>query len=151
MSNEVQAALIGASVGGLIALLGTLLAAIFDNKRQQADALRRDSEWRREKCNEAYSQAIYYLFKLQLSSAKNDPYDKDVRQHLSEAQRFVSLLQAYHPSSDQREHLKRAADTLRSGIDRPDSISKAASDARLVVESSLHRTWSPSVHRSDLP
>ena len=71
MSNEVQAALIGASVGGLIALIGTLLAAVFEDKRRQSDALRRDIEWRREKCNEAYSQAIYCLFKLQLSAVKN--------------------------------------------------------------------------------
>jgi len=149
MSNEVQAALIGASVGGLIALFGTLLAAIFENKRRLADALRRDIEWRREKCNEAYSQAIYYLFKLQLSSVKNDPSDKDVRQHLSEAQRFLSLLQAYHPLNDQRERLRRAAETLRSGIDIPGSISKSASEAREVVETSLHSTWSPSVRSSD--
>ena len=145
MTNEVQAALIGASVGGLIALVGTLLAAVFEDKRRVADKLRRDDEWRREKCNEAYSQAIYYLFKLQLSSAQNDPSDKDVRQHLSEAQRFLSLLQAYHPKADQRDRLKLAAVTLRSGIAEPDSISKAASDARETVESSLQSTWSPSV------
>jgi hypothetical protein len=145
MTNEVQAALIGASVGGLIALVGTLLAAIFEDKRRLADALRRDSEWRREKCNEAYSQAIYYLFKLQVSSAKNDLSDKDVRQHLSEAQRFLSLLEAYHPVADQRERLKHAAVTLRSGIAKPDSISKAASDARETVESSLQSTYSQSV------
>jgi hypothetical protein len=149
MSEDVQAALIGASVGGLIALFGTILAAVFENKRRLADARRRDSEWRREKCNEAYSQAIYYLFKLQLSSVKNDPSDKDVRQHLSEAQRFLSLLQAYHPLNDQRERLKRAAQTLRTGIEIPGSISKSALEAREVVETSLHSTWSPSVRSSD--
>ena len=145
MTNEVQAALIGASVGGLIALVGTLLAAVFEAKRRVADARQRDGEWRREKCNEAYSQAIYYLFKLQLSSTKNDLSDKDVRQHLSEAQRFLSLLQAYHPMPDQRERLKHAAVALRSGIGEPNSISQAASDARQTVESSLQSTWSPSI------
>ena len=145
MSNEVQAALIGASVGGLIALFGTLLAAVFESKRRIADALRRDIEWRREKCNEAYSQAIYYLFKLQLSSAKNDTSDKEVREHLSEAQRFLSLLQAYHPLNDERQQLRRAAERLRTGIDVPSSISNAASEAREVVETSLHSTWSPAV------
>ena len=145
MSNEVQAALIGASVGGLIALIGTLLAAVFEDKRRQSDALRRDIEWRREKCNEAYSQAIYYLFKLQLSAVKNDLSDKDVRQHLSEAQRYLSLLQAYHPSDHERARLKYAAETLRAAVRAPDSISKSAETAREAVEHSLHSTWSPTV------
>ena len=104
-----------------------------------------DSEWRREKCNEAYSEAIYYLFKLQLSSVKNDLSDKDVRQHMSEAQRYLSLLQAYHPSDHEREQLRYAAEKLRAGVQAPDSISRSAETAREAVEHSLHSTWSPTV------
>ena len=145
MSNEVQAAFIGASVGGLIALIGTLLAAILENKRRQSDTLMRAVEWRREKCNEAYSQAIYYLFKLQISAVNHDLSDKDVRQHISEAQRYLSLLQAYHPSDQERARLKQAAEVLRAGVQAPDSISKSAEAAREAVEHSLHSTWSPTV------
>ncbi len=58
MSDGVQAALIGASIGGLIALVGTMLSALFADRRLRAEALKRDVEWRREKCNQAYSQAI---------------------------------------------------------------------------------------------
>src|SRR4029434_6856794 len=97
LSPEVQAALIGALVAGVLTLAGTVVNLYFETRRSREENRRRDAEWRREKCNEAYSQAIYYLFKLQVSSQSAAPTDKDVRQHLSEAQRFLALLQAYHP------------------------------------------------------
>jgi hypothetical protein len=147
MNNEVQVALIGATVGGIIALVGTVLAAIFESRRLQADASRRDKEWRREKCNEAYSQAIYYLFKLQVSAADGDLSNKEVRQHLSEAQRYLSLLQAYHPSAIERQRLSQASEQLRAGIQAPSSISMSVEAARSVVEHSLQSTWSPTVRQ----
>jgi hypothetical protein len=144
MSNE-EAALIGAGVGGVIALVGTLLSALFDYWRRRADMLRRDVEWRREKCNEAYSEAIYYLFKLQLSASRSDLADKEVRQHLSEAQRYLSLLQAYHPSNRERARLKSAADSIRAGAQAPDTLANAAEGAMGIVEDSLQSTWSPTI------
>ena len=77
-----------------LALAGVLATAVFERRRIYEDNQRRDVEWRREKCNGAYSQAICYLFKLQVSSRSAGTGDKDVRQHLSESQRFLSLLQA---------------------------------------------------------
>lgn len=124
-----------------------MLAAIFENRRRRADAQKRDSEWRREKCNEAYSHAIYYLFKLQISAATTDIADKDVRQHLSEAQRYLSLLQAYHPLADARKKLSHASEQLREGIRKPEGISKSAEAARNIVEHSLQSTWSPAVRK----
>ncbi len=47
MSSGVEAALAGASVGGLIAFIGTLLSAMFADRRLRAEALKRDVEWRR--------------------------------------------------------------------------------------------------------
>ena len=145
MSNEVEAALIGASVGGVIALVGTLLSVVSDYWRRRAEMLRRDVEWRREKCNEAYSEAIYYLFKLQLSASRTDLVDKEVRQHLSEAQRYLQLLQAYHPSDRERAELKSAGDALRGGVLVPDTLAKAAESAMAIVENSLQSTWSPTI------
>ena len=144
-SEEVWAALIGALIGGLIALIGIIIAAIFENRRLKIESKTRDSEWRREKCNEAYSHAIYYLFKLQVSSATNDISDKDVRQHLSESQRYLSLLQAYHPVDKERERIRSAADKLRAAVGMPQMLSSKAGEALNVVEESLHNSWSPSI------
>jgi hypothetical protein len=40
MSNEVLAARIGTTVGGIIALFGIVLAAMFENRRLRAEASR---------------------------------------------------------------------------------------------------------------
>lgn len=144
MSDGVQAALIGASIGGLIALVGTMLSALFADRRLRAEALKRDVEWRREKCNEAYSQAIYFLFKLQ-SSANSD---ETAIENLSEAQRYLSLLQAYHPRAEERAELSSAAEHLKACAKGSVAIATSAEAARNVVEHSLQSTWSPTVRQS---
>lgn len=145
LSNEV-AALIGAGVGGALTLAGTLITSAFEARRWQQEDRKRDAEWRREKCNEAYSQAVYYLFKLQVSSRSADPSDKDVRQHLSEAQRYLSLLQAYHPSEQVRKELRRVAVELTDSTKTDDAkISELAEKALGLVNKSLQETWGPSI------
>jgi|PlaIllAssembly_1097288.scaffolds.fasta_scaffold74623_3 beta-phosphoglucomutase-like phosphatase (HAD superfamily) len=148
MSDGVQAALIGASIGGLIALVGTMLSALFADRRLRAEALKRDVEWRREKCNEAYSQAIYFLFKLQSRASSDGLTDETAIENLSEAQRYLSLLQAYHPRAEERSKLSGAAEHLKACAKGSVAIALAAEAARNVVEHSLHSTWSPTVRQS---
>jgi hypothetical protein len=145
LSNEVWAALAGTVVAGGFALLGLWLTSRQEVERRTADEKRRDVEWRREKCNEAYSQAIYYLFKLHVSAQGAALSDKDVRQHLSEAQRYMSLLQAYHPDESQRKHLSEAAEPLLQHIDSPAELSSSAIITLTLVRDSLVRTWGPSL------
>ena len=132
MPSDVYAALIGASVGGVLTLLGSGLTALVEGRRRVEDARKRDAEWRREKCNEAYSQAIYYLFKLKVSSASASSDDRDVRQHLSEAQPYLALLQAYHPLENVRTELRDASDRLTKGASS--DLSSSAEEARRIVE-----------------
>jgi hypothetical protein len=145
LSNEVQAALLGALVAGVLTLGGSVLNLYFETRRTREENRRRDAEWRREKCNEAYSEAIYYLFKLQVSSQSQGPSDKDVRQHFSEAQRFLALLQAYHPKDSMRQKLARVAVDLQASHAAPGNLSAKADEARRVVEESLQSTWSPNI------
>ena len=148
MSDGVQAALIGASIGGLIALVGTMLSALFADRRLRAEALKRDVEWRREKCNEAYSQAIYFLFKLQSGVPSSDLIDEATIENLSEAQRYLSLLQAYHPRAKERIKLSEAAEHLKACAKGSVAVAVSAEAARSVVEHSLQSTWSPTVRQS---
>lgn len=145
MSNEVQAALIGALIAGVLTLTGILLTSHVESRRMREETRKRDDEWRREKCNEAYSQAIYYLFKLEVSSQSQDINDKDVRQHLSEAQRFLTLLTAYHPHETIRKQLGAAALSFQPSAVSKGDISARAAQARNVVEQSLHSTFSPTI------
>jgi hypothetical protein len=145
LSNEVQAALIGAFVAGVLTLAGSLVSLYFEARRTREESRRRDAEWRREKCNEAYSEAIYYLFKLQVSSQSQGPSDKEVRQHLSEAQRFLALLQAYHPDESMRQELARVALDLQGALAASGNLSFQAASARRLVKGSLQSTWSPKI------
>ena len=148
MSEGVQAALIGASIGGLIALVGTLLSSLFADRRLRAEALKHDAEWRREKCNEAYSQAIYFLFKLQRCALSGALIDEAAIEDFSEAQRYLSLLQAYHPLAEERRKLAEAAEHLKSCANGAVAVAASAEAARSVVEHSLQSTWSPTLRRS---
>jgi catechol 2,3-dioxygenase-like lactoylglutathione lyase family enzyme len=56
LTSEVQAALIGALIAGVLTLAGSFVTVYFETRRAREDNRRRDSEWRREKCNEAYSE-----------------------------------------------------------------------------------------------
>lgn len=145
LSSEIYAALIGASVGGVLALLGSGLTALIEGRRRLEDARRRDAEWRREKCNEAYSQTIYYLFKLKVSSTVASLDDKDVRQHLSEAQRYLALLQAYHPLENVRTELRAASDRLIKSTGP--ELRSSAESARRTVEESLTNMWGPAIRK----
>jgi hypothetical protein len=137
-------------VGGFFALLGTALGALSERSRSRQEGLRRDGEWRRDQCNHAYSEAIYYLFKLQVSSASSGLTDKDVRQHLSEAQRYLSLLRAYVPDASVRSQLSRTVAELTALSEDGPSLSDRAKAARSVVENSLQSLWAPSI-RSRAP
>jgi hypothetical protein len=148
MEPQVEAALVGAMVAGALTLAGAIVSFLFQARHWRQESRKRDAEWRREKCNEAYSQAIYYLFKLQVSSAQNGLDDKDVRQHLSEGQRYLSLLQAYHPDADARRTLAVVAAALKDALHEPGDISAAAERACVAVEQSLQSTWSPTVRGS---
>ena len=148
LSNEVQAALAGAILAGVLSLAVTALNQLFDLRRVREEYLRRDTEWRREKCNEAYGQAIYYLYKLQVSNASHGVDDKDVRQHLSEAQRYLSLLQAYHPQPSIRAELERVNVALQTAPTVKGGLSSEADEARHVVENLLQDDWSPKVRGS---
>ena len=148
MGDGVQAALVGASIGGLIALVGTMLSSLFADRRLRAEALKRDVEWRREKCNEAYSQAIYFLFKLQSCVPSSGLVDEGAIENLSEAQRYLSLLQAYHPRAEERLKLGGAAEHLTACAKGAVAIAVSAEAARSAVEHSLQSTWSPTLRQS---
>lgn len=106
MEKEVIAALVGALVAGLFALVGGAVGFLWQQQ-----------QWVRERLLAAYSNSIYYLFKLSVSS--QDYLDtlaeetkqraqggkitvdvaaakKDLRQHLSESQRHLALLLSFH-------------------------------------------------------
>jgi len=148
VSDGVQAALIGAFIGGLIALVGTIVSARYAERGRRAEALKRDVEWRREKCNEAYSQAIYFLFRLQTGATSRGAVDEAAMESLGEAQRYLSLLQAYHPRAEERANLHDAAAHLKACAKGPEAVATAAEAARKVVEHSLQVTWSPTVRSS---
>lgn len=101
---QVIAALAGALIAGLFALCVGFLAHRRETRSQ-------DALWIREKLFTVYSDCIYYLIKLSLSSATHSTSDKEVRQHFSEAQRFLNLLRGYH-------HADRAAATELLGCTR---------------------------------
>lgn len=134
--------------GGFFALLGSALGALFERSRSRQEEQRRDAEWRRDQRNHAYSEAIYYLFKLQVSSASSDVTSKDVRQHLSEAQRYLSLLRAYVPDDGIHSQLSSASADLTALNDDSCSLSDRAKAARSIVENSLQTRWAPSIRSS---
>jgi hypothetical protein len=147
LSKEVQAAFAGALLAGVFTMLGSWWTVRQEERRRGDEERRRNEEWRREKCNEAYSSAIYYLFKLQLSSRDNAA-DKDVRQHLSESQRYLALLEAYHPEPDIRQALQSAGKRLKEGSFDPSNLAGLAGKALEQVEYALQQTWAPGVRAS---
>jgi hypothetical protein len=66
-----------------------------------------------------------------------------VRQHLNEAQRYLALLQAYHPLESVRAELRAASDRLVKGTSS--DLSSAAEGARRTVEESLTNLWGPAI------
>jgi hypothetical protein len=84
---QVGAAILGAMIAGLFALLVGWIGYKREQKRRAEEYGVREAEWVRGKLLEAYSRAIYYLIKLSISSSAKSTDDKDVRQHYCEAQR----------------------------------------------------------------
>lgn len=126
---QVAAALAGAIIAGVFAFVVGWLA-------HRREVRRRDMEWSREKLLECYSNCIYYLIKLSISSSKKSTEDKDVRQHFSEAQRYLVLLRAYHHSSDESvADLKKCSAGLADASDTTFQLSEAAEHAIEVVKS----------------
>lgn len=105
LSPQVWAAYVGGLLTGLFALFGMLLSAGLERRRRTEAASREDLIWFRNAIAEAYSQALYYLFKLSISSSTATRSDKDVRQQLSESQRYLLLLYAYQPDTKQKQAL----------------------------------------------
>ena len=117
--KEVAAAILGAAVAGGFALIALFFGWLFEVRRWRRDRVIRDedwkrneqardndrrreqevrdSEWLREKALAAYSDAVYYLFKLSLSSKRDGLESKDVRQHISESRRHLLLIRAHTP------------------------------------------------------
>lgn len=123
LDPQVIAALAGAIIAGLFALGVGFLA-------YRREARSQDALWIRDKLFTVYSDCIYYLIKLSLSSLTHSTKNKDVRQHFSESQRFLNLLRGYH-------HADRAAATellgctrnLAAASDKTKDLSTAADDA----------------------
>jgi len=70
------------------------------NKEWERERQIANDEWVREKVVASYSEAIYYLVKLSMSSvSKEADRDKQVRQHVAESQRYLNLLGIYRASS----------------------------------------------------
>jgi hypothetical protein len=112
LSPQVYAALFGAVVAGLFAVLAGLITHRKAIERFKAEADQRNQEWQREKLHDAYSNAIYYAFKAMLSTGSSEIGDKDVRQQVSETQRYLTLLGGYHRSED-ATRLLQCAKSLR--------------------------------------
>lgn len=129
MGSQVWAAYVTGLLSGLFALFGFWLNSRNEQNRRVALERREDVLWFRNAIAEAYSQAMYYLFKLSVSAQSAGRDDKDVRQHLSESQRNLLLLHAYHANNEARSRLLASVDDL----DKSGSLSKAAASAVTVV------------------
>ena len=130
---QVAAALIGALIAGVFAFIVGWTA-------HRRDTRRRDVEWSREKLLECYSNCVYYLVKLSISSSKKSTDDKDVRQHFSEVQRYLILLSAYHHSDPATvARLNQCNAELCFAADNTAKLSHAADDALEMVKSLMEK------------
>jgi hypothetical protein len=128
---EVYAALAGAIAAGVFALVGVGVGYLLEERRAIRQQIARDAEWIRDNLFRTYSDCIYYLVKLALSSTERSASDKDVRQHYSEALRFLNLLIGFHfGTPDVVQQLESAATSLANTSDKfGGELSKAADDA----------------------
>jgi uncharacterized membrane-anchored protein YhcB (DUF1043 family) len=99
------------------AIAGLVLGAILTLLTNERALAQHRSFWIREKLYENYSNAIYYLFKLEISSKAASLEDREVRQHYSEAQRFLHLLSAYQKHRDATTPFQALSDTLATASD----------------------------------
>jgi hypothetical protein len=133
LNPQVAAALIGALLAGVFAFVVGWTA-------HRRETRRRDVEWSREKLLECYSNCVYYLIKLSISSSKKSTDDKDVRQHFSEAQRYLILLSVYHHSDSATvAKLNDCNATLCTAADKTAELAEAADGAVEVVKSLMEQ------------
>lgn len=136
LDPRIEAAFIGAIIAGVFAFVVGWLT-------HRRDVRRRDLEWSREKLLESYSNCIYYLVKLGISSMSKSTEDKDVRQHFSEAQRYLNLLRAYHSPSDVAvEKLRTCNQNLAANWNKTKELSEVADnaveDVKRIMENDEH-------------
>lgn len=116
--TELYAALAGAIAAGIFALAGVAVGYLLEERRAIRQQVARDAEWTREKLYGAYSDCIYYLVKLAVSSTDRSTADKEVRQHYSEAIRYLNLLTGFHfGTPDAVRQLESAAVSLANTSD----------------------------------
>ena len=126
LSPQVWAAYAGGLLSGLFALIGMMASARNERLRREEVAHREDLIWFRNAIAEAYSQALYYLFKLSVSSTNSPRTDKDVRQHLSESQRYLLLLYAYQPDATKKTALMAEVTALDSATANLSTVATSA-------------------------
>lgn len=146
LNSDVWAALAGAAVAGVTTIVISVISYIRDEKQLREQHRQRSEEWFREKLAVSYSDCIYYLVKLTLSSMKHLPSDdKDVRQHFAESQRYLVLLRIYQTeesSSDEEspaEKLKNCNFALEQASDDCKKLSEAADAAANTVKEIMER------------
>jgi hypothetical protein len=128
--------------GAMIGLAGAVLAgalAVLGNWLNRQHELRRSkSEWFRDKLLEAYSGALYYLMKLGISSMTKSAKDsRQVRQHYSEAQRYLLLLRAFSTRIADFEQLSNCVKDLVAHWDKPCLLAERADAASDIVQALL--------------
>lgn len=89
ISGEAVGTILGAVIAGMASLLVLWVT-------QDLTARNERRTWEREKLFNAYSDCIYYLVKLSMSAMAEKRDDKEVRQHLSESQRYLNILSLYN-------------------------------------------------------
>jgi hypothetical protein len=119
LSSEVWAALVGAFLAGLFSVFG---GALLHHRETKS----RYSQWVREQLFEAYSNSFYYLVKLSVSAETKTTADKDVRQHFSEAQRFLNILRGYHSRTSEEADLLKSTKDLEANSQKSPELSAAA-------------------------
>lgn len=127
LSSEVWAALVGAFLAGLFSVGSGMLI-------HRREVKTRYNQWVREQLFAAYSSSFYYLIKLSVSGETKSTTDKDVRQHFSEAQRFLNILRGYHAKSPDAARLQQCTADLAANSKNTPGLSVAADNALNVVK-----------------
>jgi hypothetical protein len=125
----------GAMIGLAGAVLVGALALLSGWLSRQHELSRSKTEWFRDKLLEAYSGALYYLMKLGISAmTKSAKDDGEVRQHYSEAQRYLLLLRAFSTRTADFERLSTCVKDLVAHWDKPCLLAERADAASDVVQ-----------------
>jgi len=126
-----------AFVGSVVGLVVGAAITLWTTERT---LLAQKQQWKRDKLLHSYAEAIFYASKLQVSSenANRDPNDKEarkeVRQHVSETQRHLTLLSAFHGGSPRQIELTAAAASLAvTHRDEPQNLSSEAAKVEALL------------------